>query len=1107
MALRRLECLERRMNRDPTLKENLTRQIDEYQQKGYAHRATEEELSAADMKRIWYLPLGAVVNPKKPGKIRLIWDASAMVNGISLNSLLLKGPDQLTSLSAILVRFRQFGIAVSADIKEMFHQIRIREADRHSQRFLWRTDPSNEPNIFLMDVATFGSTCSPASAQYVKNQNATEFSEEYPRASADIIENHYVDDYLTSFASEEEAIEVSSQVREIHDRGGFSLRNWQSNSPAVVHSLGETKDSSNKHMFLDKSSQYERVLGMLWLTDEDKLGFCTQMKDDVQQIIEGISRPTKRQVLRCLMSFFDPLGLLSFLLVHGKILLQDIWRAGIMWDQEIDGDQQESWQRWTEALKQIQTVKIPRCYFPNATSEHYRRLQLHIFVDASEVAYAAVAYFRIVDPKGAIRCILVAAKTKVAPLKPMSIPRLELQAAVLGSRLLRFAQESHNVTVTQRFLWSDSSTVLAWLKSDPRKYKQYVACRIGEILEVTEVSEWQWIPSKQNPADLATKWGNGPSMDAEGVWFTGPPFLLQPELEWPKHNKLFQQTTEEELRVCNVHCEAVKMSSVIDWERFSKWERLHRAMAYVHRYINNLERRCHGGRTANGHLTQAELRQAETTLIKMAQREEFQAEMAILIRNRDRSTAEQLNLDKSSILYHLSPFIDELGILRQEGRIGAAQYASIEMKYPAILPRNHRITMLILDCYHRQYQHGNAETVVNEIRQRYHVARLRALVRKISSSCLACRVMKAAPRVPRMAALPPARLAAFVRPFTYVGLDFFGPIHVKVGRGSAKRWIALFTCLTIRAVHCEVVCSLSTDACIKSIRRFVSRRGAPAELFSDNGSNFQGTARVLMAQIQQGLAATVTSTTTRWVFIPPASPHMGGAWERMVRSVKQAMFSAYHSDRKLDDESLLTFVAEAEAIVNSRPLTYLPLDSEESEALTPNHFLLGSSRGILQPVAEPTDCSAAVRSSFSMIQHQLDCFWRRWIREMLPTLTKRTKWFQEERPITVGDLVLIVDAGKRNDRTRGRILEVIPGSDGRIRQPVVRTAGGLLRRSVAKLAVLNIEHSGKTGTGGQCYGGEDVAAGSTASDTHTAGPARPKRNVIPTDPSTVNEEE
>lgn len=230
------------------------------------------------------------------------------------------------------------------------------------------------------------------------------------------------------------------------------------------------------------------------------------------------------------------------------------------------------------------------------------------------------------------------------------------------------------------------------------------------------------------------------------------------------------------------------------------------------------------------------------------------------------------------------------------------------------------------------------------------------------------------------------------------------------------------------------------------------------------------------------MAETFTNTTTKWVFIPPSAPHMGGSWERMVRSVKVAMEAA-NGGRRLDDEGLITLAVEAEGIVNSRPLTYLPLDSEEAEALTPNHFILGSSSGVRQPAMKPADEAVALRNSWGQIQVQTDVFWKRWTREYLPTLTRRVKWFGEVKPIAVGDLVLVVEETRRNGWTRGRVCEVYKGQDGRIRQAMVQTSGGLIRRPVSKLAILGVAQVGKTGpgtSGDQCYGEEDVLAGSTA---------------------------
>ncbi|XP_055584688.1 uncharacterized protein LOC129737550 [Uranotaenia lowii] len=294
MAENRLVCLERRMQRHPALKENLHRQIREYESKGYAHKASMAELESADPRKTWYLPIGAVTNPKKPGKVRIIWDAAAKSDGVSLNSVLLKGPDQLVALPGVLFRFRQYRVAVTSDIQEMFHQIRIRKEDIHSQRFLWRSDPSEKPTIYLMDVATFGSTCSPASAQFVKNRNAEIHSQLYPEAAQAIIRDHYVDDYLASFESEEEALRVARDVRTVHGNGGFKLHNWRSNDATVLQGLGEEKTQTAKRLELSEGGQTERVLGMLWNPSDDLLCFSTQMSEEVHNLIVTTTRPTKR---------------------------------------------------------------------------------------------------------------------------------------------------------------------------------------------------------------------------------------------------------------------------------------------------------------------------------------------------------------------------------------------------------------------------------------------------------------------------------------------------------------------------------------------------------------------------------------------------------------------------------------------------------------------------------------------------------------------------------------------------------------------------------------------------------------------------------------------
>lgn len=260
------------------------------------------------------------------------------------------------------------------------------------------------------------------------------------------------------------------------------------------------------------------------------------------------------------------------------------------------------------------------------------------------------------------------------------------------------------------------------------------------------------------------------------------------------------------------------------------------------------------------------------------------------------------HIERTSTVYKLSPFLDEHGVMRVDSRIGAVPYVTYDFKFPIILPRHHHLTKLIVDWYHRRYLHANHATVLNEVRQRFHISNLRTVIRQVAKECQTCKVDKAVPVIPRMAPLPESRLAAMVRPFSYVGLDYFGPVLVRIGRSCVKRWVALFTCLTVRAVHLEVAHSLSTESCKMAVRRFVARRGSPIEIHSDNGTNFQGASRELREQlsaIEQKLAESFTNTNTKWVFNPPSAPHFGGSWERLVRSVKVALGSLC-SDRHAD---------------------------------------------------------------------------------------------------------------------------------------------------------------------------------------------------------------
>ncbi|XP_055522480.1 uncharacterized protein LOC129716671 [Wyeomyia smithii] len=474
MAEKRLVCLERRMSRDDLLAKTLEEKIREYESKGFIRKLSPKEV-AEKHPRKWYLPIFPVMNPNKPGKVRIVWDAAARVGGLSLNSVLLTGPDQLASLPSVLYRFREYRFAIAADIREMFHQVEINEDDQQSQRFLWRDgDSRRSPDVYIMKVMTFGATCSPSCAQFVKNTNAARFQQQFPRAVACIQKDHYVDDLLTSEENEDEAIQLASDVRFIHAQGGFELHNWLSNSNRLLETVSEA-GAVEKDLNLSSEMATEKVLGMWWSISSDTFTFKLSPKHD-RELLSGQKIPTKRELLKTLMRIYDPLGLMTGFLMFLKILLQEVWRAKTDWDAEIPPGLADKWMEWLKVLPQAERLSIPRCYRQTTTAAEDNVAQLHIFVDAGRDGLVAVAYLRF-EQAGTIECALVGAKARVAPLKYVSVPRLELQAAVIGTRMAASIAAVHRVKISERYFWTDSRDVICWIISDHRRYSTYVAHR------------------------------------------------------------------------------------------------------------------------------------------------------------------------------------------------------------------------------------------------------------------------------------------------------------------------------------------------------------------------------------------------------------------------------------------------------------------------------------------------------------------------------------------------------------------------------------------------------------------------------------------------------
>lgn len=510
-------------------------------------------------------------------------------------------------------------------------------------------------------------------------------------------------------------------------------------------------------------------------------------------------------------------------------------------------------------------------------------------------------------------------------------------------------------------------------------------------------------------------------------------------------------------------------------ERFSDWRRLIRTTARVLMFITRLRpvkicvledadwkpvrrkgKPSHLAKTRNAPTDQTTapivpaefLIQAEELWVKAIQETTFKDELKRIKRGE--------SLPASSRLAKLATVVDDAGVIRLRSRVALAEDISSSQREPAILPGEHPWVRLYVAYIHRQMHHGGRDLTANEIRQHYWILQLRKVVKEQVSKCLLCRIRRATPSQPSTGNHPETRLAHHKPAFTYTGVDYFGPLTVTVGRSRQKRYGVLFTCLTTRAVHLELAGTLSTSSAIMALRRFIARRGCPAEIHSDNGTNFRGADKELRQAAQDALEHEASAKAIRWRFIPPGAPFMGGAWERLVRSVKTALSVVLH-ERAPHEEVLATLLAEVEHTINSRPLTNVTTDPDDPEALTPNHFLLGGPSRVPQPgVFTKEDEVGCSRTHWRQAQRFADLFWSRWVREYLPELQHRREPRPKGEPIKIGDLVLVADGNlPRNQWPRGIVVALYPGSDREIRVVDIRIAGGrVLRRPTKKLVVL-----------------------------------------------------
>ncbi|CAA9999245.1 unnamed protein product, partial [Nesidiocoris tenuis] len=1023
-ATKRFKNLEKRLEQNENLKEQYSNFIEEYLRMGHMELIESQHIGNWPH---YYLPHHAIFKESTTTQLRVVFDASFKTSkGVSLNDIIASGPALQNDVFEILTAFRFPKYGLTADIAKMYRQIWINSNQWDFQRILWRSKPTEPLRHYRLKTVTYGTRSAPFLAIRCLHYISEEIEQSEPEIAHNIKTKFFMDDYLDGADSLKELQLKQSQLEELLRSHGFQLRKWCSNSQELMSSLHNDLD---KHYCINLSEDDTiKALGITWNPKTDDL---------MVNVHEYSHREvSKRMILADLHTFWDPIGLLSPVFIRGRMFLQELWQSNVTWDDVLPLKLNKKWNAYRKQLQVLNNMKISRrVWFGNLQTA-----ELHGFCDASEKAFGACIYIRSWNSEGKYISHLVCAKGRVAPLQNLTLPRLELKAAVVLIELMSQLITSLRFETIDINYWTDSEIVLNWIHGGAQNWKTYVANRVAKIREGSTPGQWRYVKSAENPADILSRGISPHAFQTCDQWWFGPAWLKEEINDWPAWTPNINSNLERKKTSYSLVCTNAGLLPLI--EEYSSWKRLYRVMAWILRFIHNS--RENSSDRKKGHLTSVEIKEAKLHLIRLVQQLEFPEEVVRLTNGKQ--------LPKNSKLLPLNAFLDDSKVLRVGGRLNNSQVPE-QRKFPIILPYKSKLTEIILRDYHEEFCHIGPQALLATVRGMYWPLNGKSATKSIVHSCVTCRKASPVPLKPKMASLPADRVTP-TRPFEITGVDYCGPIFIKLGgRKSVKRkaWIAVFVCFTTKAISLELVTDMTSQAFLAALRRFFSRRGLSRIIYSDNGTNFVGARKELRRFVRdETVHSSCSDQGIEWRFIPPGAPHFGGLWESSVKLLK------YHLKRTMAKmimtyEEANTLLLAIEACLNSRPLTPLSDDPNDPSPLTPGHFLVGGPLS-LPPEPDLTNTKSLTRrwDRVKLFTQQL---WKRWSTEYLSSLQLRNKWRFHHDEIPVGTLVVVKEENlKPCDWKMGRIAALHSGSDGIARVATVFLGDGRqTRRPLVKL--------------------------------------------------------
>ena len=1014
------------------LKDQRTAALYDDQVSDFVKRGVLRKLNKSDLEEwegpIRYVDHRHVLKESSTTPVRLVINSSFSRKGeSSLNSILMKGPNILNCLFETLVRWRTWPVAFVGDIEKMYHNVETGDVEAHVRRLLWRSyETDRAPDVYVFRTVTFGDKPAGCIVMSALRATAEMFRSVSNEAANIIIRDSYMDDIVSGSCSKEEAVTAMKSIQEIAKKGGFNFKKF---TTSWMNTEGE---------------HVENVLGVRWKVADDKLS--PNMKD--AELFERYKGKWSRRLCwKYTSSFFDPLGICVPVTVRMKILMKTMFvenRKYSDWDAALLESDQSEWDKLAADVYALRNYWVNRSCVPVQMACR-ERCYLIGFCDASINALCAVVYFRFDDENGGVSTSFLAAKSRVTPVKRETMPRLELCGALLLARLMAKCKTCLMFSTVETIYLCDSKIVLGQLANTKRLVNDFVGVRVLETRDKSVGGRWAYVPSEENTADLGSRGAFSKSLS--GKWVSGPAWITDEVDCWPVEFCDFDDGS--------VVLQVTEQEPVIDVSKYSKLSKLVRVTAVCLLFL---------GSRGNGKSTLRDKRENVCIPVHVLEAAEM-----FWLKEVNKHSVELMNSGKIDSL-RPSLVWNEQGKFPQvvtSGRVGSAMKVGYDTVELPILDPKHPYVRLLIREYHEK-EHAGDDRVLWQLRAKYWVPQARRLVRKIRKDCIRCRLLNKRVASQLMAPLPNERVLP-TPPWTNTSVDLFGPFEcrdVVKKRMKIKVWGIIFTCLVSRASHLDVTTTYGTDSVLQALRRFISIRGCPRQIISDQGTQLVACSKeveFLLELINWDLVfGWCSSKGISWKLVPPQGQHMNGCSEALVRVTKRVL-SQRLEGIQLTHEELQTVLFEVSNVLNSRPLGIFAKpgdDPLDGGPLTPNHLLMGRATSSI-PHFNYSNVNLTRRVRF--LQDVVKQFWEKWHVVAFPSLIPQYKWRVQERDMRVGDVVLMRDeSALPGDYKLGQISGVRVGNDNHVRTVTVRyvkssDGGGVhgyVARPVHKLVVI-----------------------------------------------------